>query len=228
VRETRLQADFKVAARFGEPRVAYRELISESSSGEGTVDRLIGDEAVQAKIALEIAPTAEGEEPSVSFAPDCALEEGWRAGVVRALRKETEAGPRFGFRLENVAVRVLSADLEGEQGEAGSALAAVLALREALSGASVVVQEPLMRFRIEIPGEFSSGAIADLNVRAAEVDSVQAEGKITLIGGSVPLFSMFGYSTAVRSLSQGRGEFSMEPTGYRLVGDAELGERGLT
>ena len=63
---------------------------------------------------------------------------------------------------------------------------------------------------------------------AAEVDSVQAEGKITLIGGSVPLFSMFGYSTAVRSLSQGRGEFSMEPTGYRLVGEAELMDRGLT
>ena len=228
VLENRLKAEFKVAARFGEPRVAYRELISKSASGDGTVDRLIGDEAVQVKIALEIAPTAEGEGPSVSFAPDCALEEGWRAGVVRALRKETEAGPRFGFRLENVSVRVLSADLQGEQGEAGSALAAVLALREALSGASVVVQEPLMRFRIEIPGEFSSGVIADLNIRAAEVDFVQAEGKITLIGGSVPLFSMFGYSTAVRSLSQGRGEFSMEPTGYRLVGEPELMNRGLS
>ena len=85
-----------------------------------------------------------------------------------------------------------------------------------------------MRFRIEIPGEFSSGVIADLNVRAAEVASVQAEGKITLIEGSVPLFSMFGYSTAVRSLSQGRGEFSMEPMGYRLVVESELVNRGLS
>ena len=85
-----------------------------------------------------------------------------------------------------------------------------------------------MRFRIEIPGEFSSGVIADLKIRAAEVDFVQAEGKITLIGGSVPLYSMFGYSTAVRSLSQGRGEFSMEPAGYRLLGEPELENRGLS
>jgi elongation factor G len=103
-----------------------------------------------------------------------------------------------------------------------------LALRDALLGAAALVEEPLMRFRIAIPGEFSSGVIADLKTRSAEVDSVQAEGQITHIGGSVPLFAMFGYSTAVRSLSQGRGEFSMEPMGYRLVGAAELRQRGLT
>ncbi|MDE0891665.1 MAG: elongation factor G [Planctomycetota bacterium] len=227
VLEHRLKTDFKVDARFGEPRVAYREFITASQRGEASVDRLINEQAVFAKVSLEVAPSLEGQEPGVCFSATCLLEEKWRHAVEEALLKEADAGPRFGFPLANVAVRVLSADSrEGAEGGVGFALAAVLALREALVGAEVAVEEPLMRIRIAIPGEFSSGVIADLNTRSAELDSVQAEGKITHIGGSVPLFAMFGYSTAVRSLSQGRGEFSMEPIGYKAVTETELVERG--
>ena len=84
-----------------------------------------------------------------------------------------------------------------------------------------------MRFSIEVPGEFSSGVIADLNTRAAEIDAVVAEGSMTKIGGCVPLSAMFGYSTAVRSLSQGRADFSMEPAGHRALGEGDLEARGL-
>ncbi|MBK7878008.1 MAG: hypothetical protein IPJ77_20280 [Planctomycetes bacterium] len=109
----------------------------------------------------------------------------------------------------------------------GFAQAASQALREALAAAEVMVLEPLMRFEIESPAEFSSGILADLGARKAEVREVTAEGTLRSIQGTVPLSQMFGYSTAVRSLSQGRASYSMSPAGLRPVSEAELAARGL-
>lgn len=228
VLEHRLRDEFRVDARVGEPRVAYREAITKTQRGKGSVDRTIGGKDVFAQIMVEVIPATEVSEV-VTFDPDCALDQKWRARVENALLQEAGVGPRFGFPLDSIAVRVLEAQSrDGCESEAGYGLACIAALREALSGAGVVVQEPLMRFYIEVPGEFSSGVIADLNTRAAEIDSVVAEGKMTQIGGCVPLSAMFGYSTAVRSLSQGRADFSMEPAGYRALEEEELEARGLT
>jgi len=81
---------------------------------------------------------------------------------------------------------------------------------------------------LQTPSEFSSGILADLNARKAEVGGVEVQGGLRLVSGTVPLSQMFGYSTAVRSLSQGRASFSMHPAGYRVVPPEELEARGLT
>jgi elongation factor G len=225
--EHRLRDEFKVDARVGKPRVAYREAITKTQRGEGSVDRTIGGKDVYAKVEVEVSPVAPGGE-GVSFEAECALGEKWRTGLESALLQEAGVGPRFGYPLDGVSVRVLSTECrDGAESEAGYGLAGISALREALGRAGVVIQEPLMRFSIEAPGEFSSGVIADLNTRAAEIDGVVAEGEMTQIGGCVPLSAMFGYSTAVRSLSQGRADFSMEPAGYRAMDERELEVRGL-
>jgi elongation factor G len=225
--EHRLRDEFRVNARVGQPRVAYREAVTKSHNGEASVDRTIGGKDVYARVALAVEPVAAGEE-GVSFDGACSLEERRQAALAEALRGEAGVGPRFGFPLDGVRVLVQSAvSRDGCESDAAYALAAVAALREALKGAGVVVQEPLMRFRIEAPSEFSSGVIADLNTRAAEIDAVVAHGERTHVEGCVPLSAMFGYATAVRSLSQGRADFSMEPAGYRAVGEGELEVRGL-
>ena len=81
---------------------------------------------------------------------------------------------------------------------------------------------------IQSPSEFTSGIIADLNARRAEVSGVEVQGPLRLVSGCVPLAHMFGYATAVRSLSQGRASFSMQPAGFRVVPPEELAARGLT
>jgi elongation factor G len=106
--------------------------------------------------------------------------------------------------------------------------AAATALRKALEAAEVDLLEPLMAFEVQTPAEFTSGIIADLNARKAEVGGVAVSGPLRLVTGAVPLSQMFGYSTAVRSLSQGRASFSMQPAGYRVVSPEELEARGLT
>jgi len=225
--EHRLRDEFKVDARVGQPRVAYREAITKSQVGEGRVDRTIGGKDIFALVAVEVSPANQAAE-LVSFDGACDLGQKWRAGLEQVLIQEACVGPRFGFPLDSVDVRVIRAESRDScESEAGFGLAGIAALREALRGAGVVVQEPLMRFSIEVPGEFSSGVIADLNTRAAEIDAVVAEGSMTKIGGCVPLSAMFGYSTAVRSLSQGRADFSMEPAGHRALGEGDLEARGL-
>jgi elongation factor G len=93
---------------------------------------------------------------------------------------------------------------------------------------AVTLQEPLMAFEIQCPAEFSSGIIADLNARRAQLAEVLSEGDLRTLRGQVPLAEMVGYATAVRSLSQGRASFSMRPSGTRAVPEAELAGRGLT
>ena len=105
--------------------------------------------------------------------------------------------------------------------------AAAQALREALDKSEVAVLEPWMAFEILVPGEFSSGIIADLGSRKAEVGEVSSEGQFRTVTGTVALSKMLGYSTAVRSLSQGRASFSMSPIGHRAVPEDELEARGL-
>jgi elongation factor G len=102
------------------------------------------------------------------------------------------------------------------------------ALRKALEAARVELLEPVMEFTIDAPSEFASGILADLNARKAAVDRVEARGSQRELGGTVPLFHMFGYASAVRSLSQGRAGFGMTPAGYRPVPEPELVARGLT
>ena len=114
------------------------------------------------------------------------------------------------------------------ESEAAYAQAATLALREAMRAAPACLLEPQMRFEIESPEEFASGIIADLGSRKAEVEEVVSEGEARKMVGTVPLAQMFGYSTVVRSLSQGRAGWSMTPAGFTEVSEHELEARGLT
>jgi elongation factor G len=109
----------------------------------------------------------------------------------------------------------------------GFVQASAMALREATSAAPIDLLEPLMSFEIETPSEFASGIIADLNARRAEVEGVESVGPLRTVRGKVALAQMFGYASAVRSLSQGRASFSMVPSGTRLVAEHELASRGL-
>ena len=97
-----------------------------------------------------------------------------------------------------------------------------------MGAAKVALLEPQMDFEIQSPEEFVSGIIADLGSRKAEVGDVLSDGDERTVIGKVPLAQMFGYSTAVRSLSQGRASFGMTPAGFVRVPEEELEARGLT
>ncbi len=224
----RLESEFKVAARVGTPRVAYREALLAGARGSGRVERQVGGKDVFGAVDVEIVPDPELERARIEFGPACPVPQGFRRAVTESLALEAQTGPRFGFPMVHLAVAVTGGASDPRRdAELGFVQAASQALRNALAASEVGLFEPLMAFEIQTPAEFASGIIADLNARKAEVGEVLSEGGFRTIRGSVPLSQMFGYSTAVRSLSQGRAGFSMTPAGLRHVPESELEARGL-
>jgi len=225
--EHRLRDEFKVEPHVGQPRVAYREAIVGIGRGVGRVDRQLGGKDIFGAVELEVTRDNGTLHPRIEWsAPQ--IPETFRAAITEALALEAQTGPRFGFPLVDAVIRVVAGESRpGKDAELGYVQAAAIALREGLLAAKVELLEPLMAFEIQTPSEFSSGVIADLNSRKAEVGDVSAEGDLRIVVGRVPLSQMVGYSTAVRSLSQGRASFTMQPAGFRPVPEGELEARGL-
>jgi elongation factor G len=228
VAQHRLASEFHVKPNVGKPRVAYRESVVSPGRGSGKVDRQLGGKDVFGAVEIEVRPDVEHAAATVEWAPNCPVPQAFRRAVQETLLLDAEVGPRFGFPILQTRIQVVGGSTDPRRdAEMAFTQAANMALHAALDAAEVVLVEPLMTFEIQTPAEFSSGIIADLNARRAEVADVQAEGPLRTIGGTVPLSQMFGYSTAVRSLSQGRASFSMHPAGYRRVPPDELATRGL-
>lgn len=226
--EHRLKGEFELDLQVGQPRVAYRECLTISGESDGEVDRVIGGQAAYARVRVMVEPDLDQVRPRVIFEQDCVPSEGLREAMDRALRQEAYVGPRFGYPLSRASIRVISAvSKEGQESEVASIQAAISALRQAMPSEGVELREPLMAFEIQTPADFSSAIIADLNSRHAEILEVLSDRDLRTIRGTVPLNSMFGYSTGVRSLSQGRASFAMTPQGFRAVPEEELGKRGL-
>jgi len=229
VKEHRLQQDFRLKVRVGKPRVAYREAVLSGARGEAKVDRVLGGTRVFGAVVLELAPTEGAGRTRIEWGEACPVPAEFRPALEEALGLEAQVGPRFGYPLSGVLIRVVGGEHRPEiEAEVGFAQAASQALRAALAGAEVALLEPVMDFEIGSPADFVSGILGDLNSKAAEIHDLTAEGEWRTLRGSVPLFHVFGYATALRSLSQGRASFALAPAGFRRVPEGELTARGLT
>jgi len=229
VLQHRLAAEFRVEAAVGEPRVAYRESALGVASGAAHVERVLGTKEVYGAVELELRPAAvDSAPPEVRWADGGVIPEAMRPAVEQALRAGLDSGPRFGFPMVGVEVHITGgASDPTRDSDIAFGQAANAALREALGAARVQVLEPVMAFDVRSPEEYVSGIIADLNSHGAEIRDVVAEGESRAVTGTVALAHMFGYTTSLRSLSQGRASFSMQPAGFRALEPDELVARGL-
>ncbi len=225
VLQNKMERDFNVAARFGRPRVSYRETVLQPVRAEGVFDRRIGEATVYAKAVLSIKPRP--REAGDRSLPPLEIEVGehlsfltpeQQAEMLDLLKTGCEAGGSFGYPVVDVKVNVISLEL-GETADptipTGAALS--LALRQAFRDAACAVLEPIMKLEVRIPEDFLGAVVKDLGARRAEIRETTMEGTLTAVRGFVPLSAMFGYSTDMRSLTQGRGSFSLEPFDYRVL-----------
>jgi elongation factor G len=234
IAQHRLQDDFHLQVRVGQPRVAYREAPSAAGRGRATVERSMAGHEAFGDVELAVEPLDEGRDSRVAcvacveWAPSCSLPASVRPAVTEALELASLTGPCFGFPLVGARIVVLGGRSRPERDfPPAFAQAASQALRQALVAAQVKVLEPVMGLEIEAPADFSGGILADLGARNAQIAEVVSEGELRRVTGRVALASVFGYSTALRSLSQGRASFSLEPRGFQPVPDSELEVRGL-
>jgi len=219
----RLVRDFGVEANVGRPRVSYRQTVGGAGRAEARFQRLIAGREQVATVALRVEPGAPGS--GLRFenrAPPERIPRSFVPAVEEGARFAADGGLTLGFPLVDVAIVLEGgAAHETDSTETAFQAAAGEALGEACEAAGLKILEPLMRLEVTTPAEFVGPISADLVRRGALIEGDTIQGEARVIRGTVPLSQMFGYSTTVRSLSQGRAGYSMEPAGFREVSEED-------
>ena len=215
----RMERDFHIKMRTHKPRVTYRETMSSKVDQEGTFDRQHAGVRQYAKvrILLEPDPKDAGITVSSKMKPNVLPPE--LAEIFQqALRDELKGGGLIGYPLINVKAVTLDAHyVEGDTTETAIRASVADAVRQALQAVGTTLLEPIMRLEVVTPSEFVGNISADLNSRRAMIVNTELRGHLVVIIAEVALSKMFGYSTDVRSVSQGRATFTMEPLRYDVA-----------
>jgi elongation factor G len=225
VLKNRMLRDYKLDAKVGRPRVAYRETIRAAAQAEGRFVRQTGGHGQYGvvEIRVEPRPAADLEEEPVTFVTKIkggAIPEEFIPSVERGVRDAAAAGIATGYPLIDVKVTLTDGKYHDvDSSEVAFEAAGSLALQQAVEQAGVRLLEPIMRLQVVAPNEYFGDITADLMSRRAEIRETELKGTTRVITATVPLATMFGYATTVRSLTQGRATYSMEPSHYAVVPD---------
>ncbi len=216
----RLMREFGVSGRVSRPRVSYRETVTQQAEGEGTFDRQAGGRAHFAHVCLEVGPLPAGE--GFSFEDGTRrrfLPAEFSTAVEEGCLEAMESGVLAGYRLVDVKVRLFDAEINEDTSSVLAFKAAgAVAFGQAVEKAEPVLLEPVMDLETVVPETYTGEVMGDLNARGAEIREMASRaGGVQAIRAFVPLAKMFGYATDLRSLTQGRGTFTMEFHHYSKV-----------
>lgn len=206
----RLKREKRIKVRTGRPQVSYREGVSDRAEAESEFEREIGGRRNFGHARLAVSPIRSG----IEFVAGSRAAE-LPAGIVEAVRTgvmgAVGAGPIAGFPLDGIRIELVEAHLhESDSSEIGYSTAAAMALRNAVSSACPILKEPVMKVDVVCPGEYVGDVIGDISARRGRVSSMEPRGEVSLVDARVPLAELFGYTTSLRSLTQGRASYTMQ------------------
>lgn len=215
----RMQREYRISPRAGNPQVVLRETVRKEAEAAAVFDREMGKERHQGSAALRIAPRARGTGNVVEvgdFLPQDAAEARkilprvYLDAALEGVRDALQCGDLTGYPIEDVAVTLTAVDRqEGLTTVPGCRMAAGQALREALAAATPVVLEPVMRVEITVPEDFLGASITLFTTCGGKVEDMEDHGGRKTLRGTAPLRRLFGFSTALRSATQGRAGLVM-------------------
>jgi len=219
----RLINEFKVGAKVGKPQVAYKETITAGSSAEGKFDQATGAKGMYGHVILEVSPTALGSGIEfVSQVDEKEIPSQFIGAIEKGVRDSLDSGPLIGYPLTDIKVVLIGGSFhEDESTDMSFGVAASMAIRRATADAKPALLEPMMDLQVVTPEEYIGDVIADLNQKRGKIVGVEAEGDVQNVKAHVPLSEMFGYSTSLRSATQGRASFTMQFLEYNVVPPAK-------
>ena len=215
----RMKREFGVDARTGAPQVAYKETIQKIAKGEGKYIRQTGGRGQYGHCLLRIEPLGRGE--GYEFKSEIkggAIPSEYVPAINKGVQGKIEKGILAGFPIVDIRVVVYDGSFHDvDSSEIAFKIAGSLALEEATRYADLVLLEPIMKIEVSTPNEFMGDIIGDLSSKRAQIQGTEKKGKLVIINAQAPLAGMSGYATKLRSISQGRASFYMEPSHYEKV-----------
>jgi elongation factor G len=218
----RLKREFKCAANTGKPMVSYLETVTASATKTFSFDRELGGKRHAVTLTIEVSPLGrgKGKEAELSrefknMVPDRHLQECVEQGIADGIA----TGVLARYPMSDISVKCLSAEIVDPEisDEVAFRSAAMMGFREAAEAAAPEFLEPIMKLEIETPPEAVGEIIGDINSRRGSILDMDMRGDMQIVHALVPMAKMFGYATAIRSLTKGRASYSMEPASFEIA-----------
>ena len=215
----RMKREFKVEANVGKPQVAYRETITKSAEAEGKYIRQSGGRGQYGNCWLRIEPLEAGKGYEfVDAIKGGVIPKEYIQPINKGVREALDNGIVAGYRMIDVKATVYDGSYhEVDSSEAAFKLAGSFAFKEAAQKAGPVLLEPIMKVEVITPEDFMGDVMGDVNARRGQIEEMTERAGIKVVHAKVPLAEMFGYATALRSMTQGRASYSMEFHEYKTV-----------
>jgi len=215
----RLFREFKVEANAGAPQIAYRETITKSAEGEGKFIRQSGGRGQYGHACITIAPNERGKGVEiVNEIVGGAIPKEYISPVIDGIEEAIKGGVLAGYPMVDVKVAIVDGTFhEVDSSELAFKMAGIFAVKDAVKKAHPILLEPIMKVEVATPEEYQGDLLGDLNRRRGKIVAIEAKDTATILSAEVPLAEMFGYATAIRSLSKGRAGYSMEPFCFEQV-----------
>ena len=211
----RVRREHGLGIRVGRPQVVYQEAVTSEGRASGDFDREMEDERIYGEVTMRVKPLARGAgvhfDSLVAASPERPwLDGSYLAAIEEGAREAVKAGPLQGYPVSDIQVTLVDAAYrDGASKPVAYRIAATAATRGAMEDASPVLLEPIMSAEVVVPEDFMGEVIGSLSARQGRIEGVEDRGGEKVVRSLVPLRHMFGYTTELRSVTQGRGSFSM-------------------
>jgi elongation factor G len=215
----RLFREFKVEANAGAPQIAYRETITKAAEGEGKFIRQSGGRGQYGHACIKIAPCERGKGVEIeNKIVGGAIPKEYIPAVQHGIEEAVAGGVLAGFPMVDLKVEITDGTFhEVDSSELAFKMAGIFAMKDAVKKAGCILLEPIMKVEVTTPDEYQGDLLGDLNRRRGKIVSIDVKDTATILNAEVPLAEMFGYATAIRSLSKGRAAYAMEPLCFEPV-----------
>ncbi len=215
----RLLREFKVEANSGAPQIAYRETFTKPSDGEGKFIRQSGGRGQYGHAVIKVAPNERGKGIEIeNKIVGGVIPKEYIGPIINGLNEAIAGGVMAGYPVVDIKIEIVDGSFhEVDSNELAFKMAGIFALKEAAKKAGAILLEPVMKVEVTTPDEYQGDLLGDLNRRRGKIQNIEVKDNATILRADVPLSEMFGYATAIRSLSKGRAAYSMEPHSFEQV-----------
>ncbi|MCU0776231.1 MAG: elongation factor G [Akkermansiaceae bacterium] len=215
----RIRREFKVEANTGAPQIAYRETITKATGGEGKLVKQSGGRGQYGHVRLDMKPNEKGKGLTIeNKVVGGEIPKEYINAVYKGVNEAMTNGIIAGYPVIDVHVDILGGSYHDvDSNENAFTMAAIFAMKDGFKKAKSILLEPIMAVEVSTPDDYQGDVMGDLSRRRGHIQNTESKGRLSIVHANVPLKEMFGYSTAVRTLSSGRASYAMTPSHFEQV-----------